>query len=70
MSKPRRRFVARAHAGQGWRIWDSTIGRWWGEAYSDMPEQLLQELNGGKRPEQLQQLQQLQQQQKQMPRKR
>jgi hypothetical protein len=53
MGKPKRRFVAKAEAGKGWRIWDNLIKRWWGEHYQDFPERLLEELNGPKRPEQL-----------------
>lgn len=53
MSKQRRRFVAKAEAGRGWRIWDNLPNKWWGERYQNCPDSLLAELNGGKRPEQL-----------------
>jgi len=56
MGKEKRRFVAKAESEQGWRIWDNKIRRWWGEHYSQYPEQLLAELNGEKRPEQLTEL--------------
>jgi len=56
MGKEKRRFVAKAEAGKGWRIWDNTQKKWWGEIYQSFPEKLLQELNGDKRPEQLTQL--------------
>ena len=45
--------MAKAEAGQGWRIWDNLIKRWWGERYQNFPEKLLVELNGDKRPGQL-----------------
>ena len=55
MAKNKRRFVPKAIAGLGWRIWD--IKRYWGQVYRDMPEDLLDELNGQKRSEELTQLQ-------------
>lgn len=56
MGKPKRRFVAKAESETGWRIWDNLIKRWWGERYQNLPEQLLSELNAGKRPAQLTEL--------------
>ena len=56
MGKPKRRFVAKAQATKGWQIWDNVQKKWWGERYQSFPEQLLQELNGDKRPERLQEL--------------
>jgi hypothetical protein len=53
VAKQKRRFVAKAEASQGWRIWDNKIRGWWGERYVNNPEALLAELNGEKRPEQL-----------------
>ena len=53
MGKPNIRYVAKAEAGHGWRIWDRKARKWWGEPYARYPEQLLTELNGEKRPEQL-----------------
>ena len=48
--KPGRRYVTKAVAGKGWRIWDKTQRTWWGEFYPKRPEELLDELNGPKRP--------------------
>jgi hypothetical protein len=56
MGKPKVRFVAKAESGQGWRIWDRTVKRWWGNPYEHYPDQLLTELNGAKRPDQLREL--------------
>ena len=56
MGKVKRRFVGKSEPGQGWRIWDNKIRRWWGEHYSQYPEYLLAELNGEKRPERLTEL--------------
>jgi hypothetical protein len=52
----RKRFVARAEAGRGWRIWDKQQKRWWGPVLSRQPDALLAELNGPKRPERLTEL--------------
>jgi hypothetical protein len=52
----RQRFVARAEAGRGWRIWDKQQKRWWGPVFARQPDALLVELNGPKRPEQLTEL--------------
>ncbi|MBB3726770.1 hypothetical protein [Nonomuraea dietziae] len=41
----RRRYVARGIPG-GYRIWDNTARRWWGELYELCPDDLLDELNG------------------------
>ena len=64
MGRAHSRFVARAEAGQGWRIWDNKARKWWGQAFQDYPERLLGELNGPKRAEMLSELT------KQTPRKR
>jgi hypothetical protein len=56
MGKPKNRFVAKAEAGKGWRIWDNQQKKWWGERYQIFPEQLLAELNGGKRPDRITEL--------------
>ncbi len=53
MGKPKRRFVAKAEARKGWRIWDNKQKKWWGERYQNFPEDLLKELNGEKRSEQV-----------------
>jgi hypothetical protein len=56
MGKAKRRFVAKAESGKGWRVWDNTQKKWWGEVYQQIPEKLLLELNGNKSPEQLTEL--------------
>jgi len=56
MGKAHNRFVGKAEAGQGWRIWDTKLHRWWGEIYPAFPEPLLTELNGEKRPARLTEL--------------
>jgi hypothetical protein len=56
MGKPKRRFVAKAESGKGWRIWDNKMQKWWGERYEDFPEKLLVELNGDKTPDRIKQL--------------
>lgn len=56
MEKQRHRFVAKAEAGEGWRIWDKQQKKWWGERYQSFPEQLLAELNSGKRPNRIKEL--------------
>lgn len=48
--------MARAEAGNGWRIWDKQKKRWWGPALSSQPDALVAELNGPKRPERLAEL--------------
>lgn len=50
------RFVAKAEAGQGWRVWDRKMKKLWGERYRHYPEILLSELNGAKCPERLTEL--------------
>ena len=50
MGKPKRRFVAKAEEGKGWRIWDKKQRKWWGERYQSFPGHLLEELNGEKQP--------------------
>ncbi len=45
------RYVARAEAGVGWRVWDRKLERWWGNFFADHPAEILQELNGQARPE-------------------
>jgi hypothetical protein len=53
MGKPKKRFVAKAESGKGWRIWDNKQKKWWGEHYQNFPEQLLAELNGDKAPDRI-----------------
>ena len=64
MGKPKHRFVAKAEAKKGWRIWDNKQKKWWGQTDEMFPANLLSELNGDKRSEQLVELL------KQTPRKR
>jgi hypothetical protein len=45
------RYVAKAVAGIGWRVWDRRTRRWWGNYFALFPEKLLLELNGQKRPD-------------------
>jgi hypothetical protein len=45
----RRRYVARGVPG-GYRIWDNTARRWWGEVFEVQPDELVVELNGAKSP--------------------
>ncbi len=56
MGKPKNRFVAKAEASKGWRIWDNKQKKWWGERYQSFPEHLLAELNGGKHPDRITEL--------------
>lgn len=49
----KRRSVARAVPGQGWRVWNMKAERFWGEVCRFVPDALLAELNGPKRPEHL-----------------
>jgi len=53
MGKRKRRYVGRAIAATGWRIWDNKLQRFWGEVYDPFPHSLLDELNGEKRPQSL-----------------
>jgi hypothetical protein len=49
----RKRYVAKAEAGKGWRVWNRKIQRWWGNYFKHYPELLLDELNGDKNPEEI-----------------
>lgn len=40
------KFVARAEAGVGWRIWNRRTKRWWGNVFDAYPAAVLEELNG------------------------
>lgn len=53
MGKPNVKYVAKAVKGQGWRVWDRKMKKWWGNSFSFYPEELLAELNGPKRPNKL-----------------
>ncbi|NNG05430.1 MAG: hypothetical protein HKM95_15210 [Inquilinus sp.] len=57
MGKDKRRFVAKAPSGEGWRMWDNTLGKWWGQPHAACPDALLDELNGPKHPDRLTALQ-------------
>ena len=46
----RDRYACRGVPG-GWRIWDGKARRFWGELYELQPDELVAELNGGKRPD-------------------
>lgn len=50
MRKPRRRYVAKGVPG-GWGIWNNLTQKWWGQLYDRQPDELVNELNGEKRPE-------------------
>lgn len=53
MGEPRKKYVARAITGVGWRIWNRQQQKWWGNAFKAYPEELLNELNGANRPERI-----------------
>lgn len=53
MGTPKKRYVAKAIPGVGWRIWNRMQNKWWGNPFSSYPEELLSELNGPKRPERI-----------------
>lgn len=46
----RRGYVARGVPG-GYRIWDNTARRWWGDHYETCPDALLDEMNGPHDPD-------------------
>ncbi|UGT38940.1 hypothetical protein LTV02_22820 [Nocardia yamanashiensis] len=48
----KRRYVARGVPG-GYQIWDNKARRWWGERVELCPDELVAELNGAHRPEQI-----------------
>jgi hypothetical protein len=43
MGQRKRRYVGRAIAATGWRIWDNKLHRFWGEVYDPFPQALLDE---------------------------
>lgn len=49
MGKPRKRYVAKGVPG-GWKIWNNKSKNWWGQLYERQPDDLIEELNGLKRP--------------------
>lgn len=48
-----KKYVARAEAGKGWRIWNRKTKRSWGNFFKIYPEELIDELNGLRRPEKI-----------------
>lgn len=55
MGKPGKRYVAKGVPG-GWKIWNNLTQHWWGQLYEKQPDELVEELNGAKRPEVIVQL--------------
>ena len=55
MGSPSARYACKAVAGVGWKIWDrkQKKKKWWGNPCSIFPDELLKELNGPKRPDEL-----------------
>ena len=47
----RQRYVARAEAGKGWRIFNRKTAKPWGNYFRLYPEVLLEELNNQRRPQ-------------------
>lgn len=45
------KYIAKAEAGVGWRIWNRKTKRWWGNYFPSYPEDVLAELNGPDRPD-------------------
>lgn len=56
MGARKRRYVGKPILGDGWRIWDTKIKRWWGNVFADYPTAMLDELNGEKSPPRLTEL--------------
>jgi len=50
MGKESKKFVGKGVPG-GWKIWNKKAKKWWGELYEKQPDELLNELNGEKRPD-------------------
>jgi hypothetical protein len=44
------KYVAKAVPEKGWRIWDRKMKKWWGNYFQEYPLELLDELNGARRP--------------------
>ena len=42
------RYVVKAVAGKGWRVWNRKTQRWWGNYFKEYPDDLLDELNGNR----------------------
>lgn len=56
MGARKRRYVGRPVPGDGWRVWDNSLKRWWGNVFADYPAAVLDELNGEGSPERLTEL--------------
>lgn len=56
MGKPRARYAAKAEPGVGWFVWDRKRKRKWGNPFQEIPEELIEELNGEARPERITEL--------------
>lgn len=50
MSKPKTRYCVRANKSR-WQIWDRKMNKWWGQLFDDIPHEILNKLNTGKRSE-------------------
>jgi hypothetical protein len=48
----RRRYVGRVVPG-GYRVWDNTARRWWGDHCEVQPDELVAHLNGDADPEKI-----------------
>lgn len=44
------KYVCKAVPEKGWRIWDRKMKKWWGNYFREYPQELLDELNGERRP--------------------
>lgn len=40
------KYVAKAVADKGWRIWNRKMKKWWGNYFKEYPQELLDEING------------------------
>lgn len=47
------KYVAKAVADKGWRVFDRKMKKWWGNYFKEYPQELLDELNGLRRPDEL-----------------
>lgn len=44
------KYVVKAVADKGWRVWDRKMKKWWGNFFKEYPQELIDELNGLRRP--------------------
>lgn len=51
MTKRPRRYVAKAQDDGSWRIWNKLARKYWGQQYNRRPDEIIDELNGEKRPD-------------------